>query len=173
LLNFRKGTIRDELDQFFDALACEGGRPLSVTEGAFCRARQKLKPGALDYLNRVLVEIIEQRIAIRRWHGFRLLAVDGSTGRLPDTPDIDQHFGRPQDSGVPLARFSRLYDVLNGLVVQGDMEPYHTSERELAAAYLLELKAEDLVLYDRGYSMRTSAPSRSSEAYRSGWCTTT
>lgn len=151
LLNFRKGTIRDELDQFFETLAGDSGRPLSVTDGAFCRARRKLKPGALDYLNRVLVEIIEQRIAVRRWRGFRLLAVDGSTGRLPDTPDIDQHFGRPRDSGVPLARFSRLYDVLNGLVVQADMEPYHTGERDLAAAYLLELKVDDLLLYDRGY----------------------
>ncbi|GAB6042258.1 hypothetical protein JCM17961_29340 [Endothiovibrio diazotrophicus] len=52
---------------------------------------------------------------------------------------------------MPLARFSRLYDVLNKLVIQADMAPYHIGERELAAHYLLELADNDLVLYDRGY----------------------
>ena len=84
-------------------------------------------------------------------HDFRLLAVDGSTGRLPNTEAVDQHFGRPSGSGVPLARFSRLYDVLNHVVVQADMAPYRMGERELAGYYLLNLEEKDLLLYDRGY----------------------
>ena len=59
--------------------------------------------------------------------------------------------GGQLDRGVPMARFSRLYDVLNGQVVQADMARYDTSERELASGYLPRLMADDLVLYDRGY----------------------
>lgn len=151
LLNFRKGTIRDELDQFSDALAADGVTLHEVTDSAFCRARQKLKPEALEHLNRILLESTTSHLQQRRWHGFRLLAVDGSTARLPATDAIAEHFGGPKDCNGPMARFSRLYDVLNGFTIQADMAPYRTGERELAAAYLLETKTDDLTLYDRGY----------------------
>ena len=54
-------------------------------------------------------------------------------------------------SGVPLARFSRLFDVLNDQILHADMVPYATGERELAAEYLLYSRPDDLFLYDRGY----------------------
>ena len=55
------------------------------------------------------------------WHGLRLLAIDGSTARLPNTDDARATFGAPPGgSSVLLARFSRLYDVLNGLVIEAD-----------------------------------------------------
>ena len=151
LLNFRKGSLQDELDQFFETLAETDHKVQSLTPGALCRARQKLNPEALNALHRTLLTEIEQRIDLRRWRGLRILAVDGSTGRLPNTPDIERAYGRQADSNAPMARFSRLYDVLNGLVVMADMAPYQTSERDLAANYLSSLKPDDLVLYDRGY----------------------
>lgn len=151
LLNLRKGTIRDELDQFFETLADDAVARESVSEAAFCRARQKLKPEALAMLNDALVDTANTQIAQRRWRDFRVLAVDGSTARLPNTPAIAEYFGGPRGSGVPLARFSRLYDVLNDRVIQADMAPYRTGERELAANYLLDAKPDELFLYDRGY----------------------
>lgn len=151
LLNLRKGTVRDELDQFFETVAEEAIARQSVSEAAFCRARQKLRPEALEILNDTLVKAANAQIAQRRWRDFRVLAVDGSTARLPNTPAIAEHFGGPRGSGVPLARFSRLYDVLNDRVIQADMAPYRTGERELAANYLLDAEPDDLFLYDRGY----------------------
>jgi hypothetical protein len=32
-------------------------------------------------------------VAVRRWHGFDVRAIDGSTLRLPDTPDAIATFG--------------------------------------------------------------------------------
>lgn len=151
LLNLRKGTIRDELDQFFETLTDDAVAFRTVSEAAFCRARQKLKPEALVMLNDALVNAANVQIAQRRWRDFRVLAVDGSTARLPNTPAIVEYFGGPRGSGVPLARFSRLYDVLNDRVIQADMAPYRTGERELAASYLLDAKLDDLFVYDRGY----------------------
>ena len=112
LLNFRKGTNRDELEQFFETITDDPTSVTPVSEAAFCRARQKLKPEALVTLNNVLLDSANQQIAQQRWRGLRVLAVDGSTGRLPDFLAIEEYFGKPSGSGVPLARFSRLFDVL-------------------------------------------------------------
>ena len=151
LLNFRKGTNRDELEQFFETITDDPTSVTPVSEAAFCRARQKLKPEALVTLNNVLLDSANQQIAQQRWRGLRVLAVDGSTGRLPDFPAIEEYFGKPSGSGVPLARFSRLFDVLNDQILHADMVPYATGERELAAEYLLYSRPDDLFLYDRGY----------------------
>ena len=69
----------------------------------------------------------------------------------PDFLAIEEYFGKPSGSGVPLARFSRLFDVLNDQILHADMVPYATGERELAAEYLLYSSPDDLFLYDRGY----------------------
>ena len=151
LLNFRKGTNRDELEQFFETITDDPTSVTPVSEAAFCRARQKLKPEALVTLNNVLLDSANQQIAQQRWRGLRVLAVDGSTGRLPDFLAIEEYFGKPSGSGVPLARFSRLFDVLNDQILHADMVPYATGERELAAEYLLYSSPDDLFLYDRGY----------------------
>ena len=151
LLNFRKGTNRDELEQFFETITDDPTSVTPVSEAAFCRARQKLKPEALVTLNNVLLDSANQQIAQQRWRGLRVLAVDGSTGRLPDFLAIEEYFGKPSGSGVPLARFSRLFDVLNDQILHADMVPYATGERELAAEYLLYSRPDDLFLYDRGY----------------------
>lgn len=151
LLNFRKGTNRDELDQFFETVTGSAIPTHTVTEAAFCRARQKLKPEAFVVLNDALLDTANTHLAQRLWREFRVLAVDGSTARLPNTPAIREYFGGPRGSGVAMARFSRLYDVLNDRVIQADMEPYQTGERELAAHYLLDAQRNDLFLYDRGY----------------------
>ncbi|MEJ2388331.1 MAG: IS4 family transposase [Chromatiaceae bacterium] len=151
LLNLRKGSITDELGRFFEILH---DQPLAeaVTPSAFCQARKKLNPRALMALNQPLVDGFQRHFSPRLWHGLRLLAVDGSTARLPNTDDIISTFGAPPTgASVPLARFSRLYDVLNDLVIEADIESRHVGERVLAGEYLAATGDNDLVLYDRGY----------------------
>jgi len=151
LLNLRKGSIGDELDRFFEVLH---EQPLadSVTPSAFCQARMKFNPRALMGLNEPLLEGFERHFSPRLWHGLRLLAVDGSTARLPNTADVIATFGAaPEGASVPLARFSRLYDVLNDLVIEADIESRHVGERVLAGEHLAATRDNDLLLYDRGY----------------------
>ena len=150
-MNLRKGTIQDELDQFIE-LFSEGLCVQRVSASAFCQARQKLNPLAILSLNDHLVETFRAHFALRRWHGRRLLAVDGSTVRLPATPDACTAFGPPPEgSRIPLARTSVLYDVLNTVVVEADLVPTTVGERVLAGEHLAATRADDLVLYDRGY----------------------
>ncbi len=113
LLNLRKGANQDELDRFFEVVS---GQPViqGITQSAFCQSRRKLKPRSFMVLSDKMLAGFYQHFAARRWHGLRLLAVDGSTARLPPTPDVEAMFGpAPKGSAVPQARFSRLYDVLS------------------------------------------------------------
>jgi hypothetical protein len=151
LLNLRKGTVQDELDQFVAVLR-EGLAAQDVSASAFCQARRKLNPLAIMTLSDHLVATFQAHFAWRRWHGRRLLGVDGSTVRLPATPDVTDAFGPPPEgSRIPLGRMSVLYDVLNAVVVEADLVSMAIGERVLAGEHLAATRAEDLILYDRGY----------------------
>jgi hypothetical protein len=151
LVNLRKGTIQDELDRFV-ALLTDGLTIHKVSASAFCQARQKLNPRAMMSLSDHLVATFQAHFAWRRWRGRRLLAVDGSTVRLPATPDVIAAFGPPpKGSQIPLGRLSVLYDVLNTVVVEADLVSTDVGERVLAGEHLATTRADDLVLYDRGY----------------------
>jgi hypothetical protein len=59
LVNLRKGTIQDELDQFVD-LFSEGLAIQGVTASAFCQARQKLNARALMTLSDHVVAMFKE-----------------------------------------------------------------------------------------------------------------
>ena len=149
LLNLRKGANQDELDRFFEVV-CEQPLADSVSKSALTQARAKRRPEAFSELSEVLVNEAMRTLPMRRWHGFRLLAVDGSTFLLPKEPAIVEAFGQTGEV-TPQARFSRLYDVLNRLVVAADIEPLSVGERILAGESLPATRVDDLLLYDRGY----------------------
>jgi Transposase DDE domain len=126
----------------------------AVTKSAFCAARQKLKPSAFIELNRHLVRRWYHDAPIRRWHGLEVRAVDGSTLRLPDTPDAIATFGQmfPAHSApATLARISQVYDPLNKLILDALIAPYHRDERDLLVEHLAALEAGCLLLLDMGY----------------------
>lgn len=150
LVNLRKGTLQDELDRFID-LFTEWLLIQGVTASAFCQARQKIQPRAVMTLSDHLAATFYSHSAARRWHGRRLLAVDGSTVRLPATPGVLAAFEPPPGSRIPLGRVSVLYDVLNTVVVEADLVATAVGERVLAGEHLAATRADDLVLYDRGY----------------------
>ena len=149
LLNLRKGANQDELDRFFEVV-CDAPLADSVSKSALTQARAKLRAEAFAELSEVLVNEAMRGLPMRRWHGFRLLAVDGSMFLLPKVPAIMAAFGQTGEV-TPQARFSRLYDVLNGLIVAADIEPQSVGERVLAGESLPGTRADDLLLYDRGY----------------------
>ena len=94
LLNLVKGALQRELDDFFQVLRNADVAERAVTKSAFCAARQKLKPSAFIDLNQDLVRRWYRDAPVRRWRGLDLRAIDGSTLRLPDTPDAIATFGQ-------------------------------------------------------------------------------
>lgn len=154
LLNMIKRAIQDELDEFFKVL--QGGEVADrqVTNSAFTQARQKLKYTAFIDLNDEQVHYFYDHFSAQKWHGFRLVAIDGSMADLPNTEAIRQHFGvwHPRTGGeCPKARLSQMFDVQNRLTIEAMIAPKSQGERLLAATHTQQLSKGDLVLLDRGY----------------------
>ncbi len=154
LLNFVRGSYQDELDNFFKTIHRFDVAKRVVSKAALAKARMKLKFEAFVELNLHLINFFESNFNPRTWFGFRLLAIDGSLTRLPQTEAIAEHFGvwnGRQGAPSPMARISQLFDVLNKITIDAIISPKCEGERELAAQHMLKTMPKDLLLLDRGY----------------------
>jgi len=156
LINLIKGSLQDELDYLFKALGNLDVAVRKVTKSAFCKARKRLKHEAFIELNEALTGFFYKNFTFRTWHGFRLIASDGSTAKVPKTAPVADHFGTltpNQGEPCPLARISFLFDVLNKIKLHTIISPHKNGERNLLAQHINKniLGANDLLLLDRGY----------------------
>jgi hypothetical protein len=158
LLNHRKGATQTELDRYLSDYF-DHDRPVRhVTKSALIQARKQLSYDAFVELNHHFVENLydSRSQALKRWHGFRVCAVDGSQLRLPIVPELQQAFGC--QSGVAgvaeqtMGLASVYYDVLNKIVIDAQLAKTTESERYHAFLHLEMSKDDDLVVYDRGYN---------------------
>jgi hypothetical protein len=152
--NLIKSSYQPELNKFWKILSGSVVAQNVVSKAAFCKARQKLKSEAFVELNTKMVRYFNEHANPQTWNGLFLKAVDGSTVKLPNSPEIIEHFGtwNPRLGGpLPMARISQLFDPLNGITHHALIAPKSTGERELAAKHFEHLNERDLVLLDRGY----------------------
>lgn len=142
--------MRQTLQRLLDNLP---GGGIAATKGAISQARTKLKDSALVAINRLVLGQAEGGLSSARWMGHRLIAVDGSSLRLPQSAQIIEAFGGSQHRrGLrPLARVAVAFDVLNRVIVGAALSPWKQGERSLLTQLLQDLRAGDLVLLDRGY----------------------
>lgn len=149
-----------EIERFYDA-AFELESLEAPEKSSFTKARAKLKAGAFIELNDKLThQFVDQCTEQNRqsnylWHSLRLLGVDGSTLRLPNSKEIVNHFGGMQPRNgkfVPMARFSFLHDLLTNVTQRAVLTSYHTGE-EKHAWDLVSAHADcsTCFIFDRGY----------------------
>ncbi len=154
-INLPKGSYQDELDHFFKALLKLDVAISIVSKMALSLARRKLKYSAFIELNQHLFNFFYKHFKnYKKWYGFTLLAVDGSTLKLFKFKDIEDNFGtmKPTNgSKVPMARISQMFDVLNKVTVDAIINPYKIGEREMLCQHMINLMPNDLLLLDRGY----------------------
>lgn len=127
------------------------------TKAAFSKARLSLSHTVFKRLNFWIVNQFYRQVRFEKWKGFRVLAIDGSTLRLPDHSSLAQKFskhsfGAQRSVDRWMSRVSFLYDVLNKVVIDAQMESFHTSEAELCRGHLGFLRKGDLVTFDRYYA---------------------
>lgn len=149
-MNLLKSAIQYELDTFYSQLVDRSIPQRELTQSAFTQARKKLKFEAFVELNDRAVTEFYDGAPIERWHERRLLAVDGTTLRLPNTPEIRRTFDAPEGE-VPLGRLSELYDVCNDIVIGAEFSSLEIGEGFHAELLLSRASQGDIVLYDRGY----------------------
>jgi hypothetical protein len=110
-------------------------------------------PSVFQLLNkRLLVEFYSNN-EIKLFKGLRLLAIDGSTLRLPKSEELYAFFGsHTQEGSVPMALTSVAYDILNHMTLHATLQPYHSiseshfSEKTMALEHFESIKNLDTEL---------------------------
>jgi len=131
-----------------------------VSHSALSKARSRLKHTVFIELNqKAIVEVFYEEDSYKKYKGFRLLGIDGSKIRLPDTKEMVAEFGSISfnaGQGTPEVSHaygfaSVLYDVLNGVAVDSVLGHGRSYEVDLALKHLTHTQTNDLLLCDRGY----------------------
>ena len=156
-------SLQRHLHEFLDELA-DGELFEPVTTSAWTHARAKLKHTAFLELNQELVVPAiygpAPVFAVQRWHGRRLLGIDSSIIRLPNTTDMLAQFTPVEvvnnhgktGTSYPEGRISVLYDLLNHVALDGRLERSSVGEVPLAIEQLAHAAPSDVTIFDRGFT---------------------
>lgn len=125
------------------------------TASAYCQARKRLPVKLLERLvgqfNRQLDEVGD----VPRWYGHRVLLEDGSGFSMPDTAELQAHFGQPGNQkpgcGFPVAHMLALFDAEAGFLRDVMVHPLRTQDIAHAADLHPKMTAGDVVVGDRGF----------------------
>jgi hypothetical protein len=150
-------SVQRELDDFFQKLNGDEFQLRSITKGALTQARAQLKYQAFIELDQPTQDEFYENGGAYGWDKYRVLAVDGSTIKLPFHSSIVEEFGVNSfgpnaDSPQSMARISLLYDPLNCITVDAQIGGYSTSEASLCYEHLSKVKEDDLLVFDRYYA---------------------
>jgi hypothetical protein len=140
-------------------LVALGREPWAAGTGAYCKARAKLPERFL----RRLVYDVGQRLqdeapAAWRWHGRRVILVDGTTVLRADTPANQAAYPQMKSQkpgvGFPMLRLVLLLGLATAATLGAAMGPY--AGKETGASALLrtlfdQLRAGDVLVADRYY----------------------
>jgi hypothetical protein len=155
LINFLTKSLQAALDNLFKVILNKEVPVKEVTKGAFSLARKKLGYQAFIELDRDQLSYFYQTASYKKWQGFRLIGIDGSTARLPFSHEIVEKYGihDVSETGVSItyARLSQAYDVLNNLTLDAKLSTYNDNEHSLALGHTCVFEKGDLALYDRNY----------------------
>lgn len=122
-----------------------------------CQARQRLGVKALVALAAGVVELLATPDTPGAFYGgLRLMALDGFTVNLPDTPANDRAFGRPGNArapgGFPQAQVLGLVEAGTHVFWRWLIKGCHVDETRMAPRLLKHLSAGMLLLWDRGFA---------------------
>jgi Transposase DDE domain len=134
-----------------------GQRPCSAETGAYCQARKRLPEEFFAAVARKTGQALDDNAQQRwLWKGRRVLAYDGSTVSMPDTPENQQAYPQPpqQQSGLgfPLARMAAFFSLSCGAVLDlAICSNYGKGHSELGMLHKLweVLRSGDIMLADR------------------------
>ena len=134
-----------------------GDNKMKYTKQAYSKGRQRIKAEAFKHLIHTTAKSFYEIDGYKTIKGYLLLAIDGSDFNLPNTPQLRDFFGEQKTNtgGQVQALTSTLYDVLNGVVLETEIEPYNSDERTLALNHIRDFRKnynmDAIVTMDRGY----------------------
>lgn len=129
---------------------------LRCSAEAYCAARARLPLAALERLLSRTTRAARGGCGEPRWYGHRTFFADGSGCSMPDTAELQNHFGQPgqqrRGCGFPQAHLLAMFDAATGLVVKMIAAPLRTHDQSQVTQLHPELAAGDVLVADRGFA---------------------
>jgi hypothetical protein len=137
-------------------LALPGPRGPTPAPSAVVQARGRLGEEPMRWLfERCSEKWAHERARQHAWRGLALYGVDGTTTRVPDSPENREHFGGQRgprgDSGYPQARIVTLMTLRTHLLAAARFGPYASSEAVYARSLWPQVPDNALVIVDRNF----------------------
>jgi hypothetical protein len=128
----------------------------AFTESAYCQARARLPLAVFRAVLRFVIGALVPRAEVEgRWRGHRTFLVDGSSFSMPDTPELQRHFGQPGGQapgcGFPVAKILALFHAGTGLLLDVVAAPLRTHDLAQVDGVHPALKPGDVLVGDRGF----------------------
>jgi hypothetical protein len=130
----------------------------AFSASAYCQARMRLPLAVIQTLAREVYQKISGPLDHEgqyRWHDHRVLLIDATNFSMPDTPELQAHFGQPGQQkagcGFPIAHLLLLFNARTGLAVDAITAPLRTHEMSLASGTHGHMGKGDLVLGDDSF----------------------
>ena len=146
LLSMSGGSTASSLMDYFkfDSTA--------ASTSAFVQQRAKLKPEAMEYLFR---RFAQESPAKKTFHGYRLLAADGSDLQIFADPNDEKSYYPGTDGQHPysLLHLNALYDLENQIYTDALIQKAHNKNEQKALVEMVDRSAilQAILLADRGY----------------------
>ena len=157
MINQLRKSLAIEIDSFVRYFNDKLSAGLShFTSSAFIQNRKKVSPAVFKHLSSVVIKnfYTQDNDDLKLLKGLRVLACDCSIITLPFTAELKERYGVVKNVAtldIAQAKVSVLYDVLNELVLDSDVDKPRFPERDLALRHRHCWQANDLIIYDRGY----------------------
>jgi hypothetical protein len=152
----RNESLERVVDWLDLALPDSRGEP--VAKSAISQARQRLGEDPVAYLFVVTAARWAMESAARRpWRGLSLFGLDGTTLRVPDSPENWKAFGGQEGNGersgsaYPTVRMVGLMALRSHLLAALIFDEYRAGETTLAHELWHELPDDSLLVVDRGF----------------------
>lgn len=125
----------------------------TATTSAFIQQREKILPFAFEFL---LHEFTQSFTEIRKYRGYRLLAIDGSDLHIATDPKQTDSFiqNRPDEKGYNLLHLNAVYDLCNRLYLDALVQPHKCKNESKALVQMVDrsrLTDKTIIIADRGF----------------------
>ena len=152
----KKGqTLSLELDEITTSMNIQ-----KISKQAYSKQRMNLNPKIFKHLNEKYIKRIYDEIDVKKYKGYIILAVDGSIIELPNSNELKEYYGLSEGQkgsvGRVRARGLGIYDCLNKIMINSNIDPYKISEKEQLIKLLDDVKKfynneKILMVFDRYY----------------------
>lgn len=146
ILAFKGGTLNHEIMDFY------GLDPSIGTASAFIQQRAKILPEAFETLFQFFTAHIDEH---KLFHGFRLLAVDGSDLQIAANPNDPDSFypGVNGQKSYNLLHINAMYDLIQCIYTDAILQKSRNTDESGALTDMVDRSdiGKALLLADRGY----------------------